>query len=100
MITKISGTLIVSSATRYCMCSSKIFWCIPSKRVEGIPIKISEINKYILTTREEYKALQFIPAPTSPWLVRKHFLLANKSMLLAKLITIQIRTTMYSQTCL
>ena len=28
-------------------------------------------------------ALQFIPAPTSPLLVRKHFLLANKSMLLA-----------------
>jgi hypothetical protein len=41
---------IVVPATRYCMCSSKIFWCIPSKRVEGIPIKISEINKYILTT--------------------------------------------------
>ena len=30
-----------------------------------------------------FRALQFIPAPTSPWLVRKHFLLANRSMLLA-----------------
>jgi hypothetical protein len=38
------------------------------------------------------RALQFIPAPTCPWLVRKHFLLANKSMLLARLIKIQIRT--------
>ena len=38
------------------------------------------------------RALQFIPAPTSPWLVRKHFLLANKSMLLARLIKIPIRT--------
>ena len=37
-------------------------------------------------------ALQFIPAPTSPWLVRKHFLLANKSMLLARLIKIAICT--------
>ena len=32
------------------------------------------------------RALQFIPAPTGPWLVRKHFLLANKIMLLARLI--------------
>ena len=38
------------------------------------------------------RTLQFIPAPTSPWLVRKHFLLANKSMLLARLIKIQICT--------
>jgi len=36
------------------------------------------------------RALQFIPAPTSPWLVRKLFLLANKRMLLAI-----ICTTMY-----
>jgi hypothetical protein len=39
-----------------------------------------------------YRALQFIPVATSPWLVRKHFLLANKSMLLARLIKIPIRT--------
>jgi len=32
---------------------------------------------------KHHRALQFIPAPTSPWLIRKHFLLANKSMLLA-----------------
>ena len=29
------------------------------------------------------RTLQFIPAPTSLWLARKHFVLANKSMLLA-----------------
>jgi len=34
------------------------------------------------------RALQFIPAPTSPWLVRKHFLLDNKRMLLAIILTI------------
>ena len=38
------------------------------------------------------RALQFKPAPTSPRLVRKHFLLANKSMLLARLIKIPICT--------
>ena len=42
---------------------------------------------------QHVRALQFIPAPTSPWLVRKHLLLANKSnMLLARLIKIPILT--------
>ena len=36
------------------------------------------------------RALKFIPAPTSPWLVRKLFLLANKRMLLAIICTICI----------
>ena len=36
-----------------------------------------------------HRTLQFIPAPTSLWLVRKHFVLSNKSMLLARLIKIQ-----------
>ena len=38
------------------------------------------------------RALQFMPAPTSPWLVRKHFLLANKIILLARLIKRPIGT--------
>jgi hypothetical protein len=38
------------------------------------------------------RALQFIPAPTSPWLVRQHFLLSNKIVLLARLIKIPIGT--------
>jgi hypothetical protein len=36
------------------------------------------------------RALQFIPAPTSPWLVRKLFLLPNKRMLLAIICTIYV----------
>ena len=57
-----------------------------------IPTKFSLI--WFSSFREKYliRALQFIPAPTSSWLVRKHFLLANKSMLLARLIKIPIRT--------
>jgi hypothetical protein len=35
----------------------------------------STLSQVILTY---FRALQFIPAPTSPWLVRKHFLLASQ----------------------
>ena len=43
---------------------------------------------YFIQHRTLSRALQFIPALTSPWLVMKNFLLSNKRMLLAIIRTI------------
>ena len=67
-------------------------WSCGPNQITNIIMHIYNTCTYhILRHACQYRALQFIPALTSPWLVRKHFLLANKRMLLAIIRTIYLQ---------
>jgi hypothetical protein len=48
-------------------------------------------EEYLIQQKTLCRALQFIPAPTSPWLVMKNIWFANKRILLAIIRTIYLQ---------